>query len=184
MGVPKMCAIGWLLMSAAGYESAAAQTRPRTLRIVNVHPAEANIKNASVTPQPLQFLATDPDVGSVPAAAPATVSWQITGAHTTGTWKLSVNAAASAFSGCGTVPISAVTVRCASAGIDGHRGSGACGGPFQLSNLPQMVALGRQGNGNAWFTVIVNFTFQDGWQYIAATSSPCTLNLNYVIDAS
>jgi len=178
MNLRRTCAVSWILVFAAGSTAAPAQSRPRTLRVVNVRAVEASIKNASVTPQPLQFLASDPDLGSVPANSQATLNWEIVGAHATGTWTVSVAAGASAFSGCGTVPVSAITVRCASSS------GGTCGAPFQLSPQPQTVASGGQGNGNTGMTVIVNFTFQDAWQYIAGLDLPCTLNLNYEITGS
>ena len=164
--------------------SALAQTRPRPPQVVNVRPQEADIKNAVVTPQPLEFVSSDPDLGGVPSKVPATVTWEITGAHSNGTWTLTVGADSPAFANCGPLPLSAVTVTCTTATGDGHGGAGRCGAPFQLSNQPQTVASGSQGHGNAWFTVAVSFTFQDGWQYIAAMATPCTLNLNYVIEAS
>jgi|SRR5579862_4351935 len=183
MGVRQMCAIGCLLVSAAGTGRVPAQTRSRTLRAVNVRPAVASIKNAIVTPQSLDFVTADPDLGGVPANSPAMVSWEITGAQPTGTWMLSVRAGGSAFSGCGTVPVSAVTVRCASATSGRQAGPATCGAPFQLSNQPQAVASGSHENVNSRFTVTIDFSFLDRWQYIG-TSSPCTLNLSYIIDAS
>ena len=180
MSVQAWCAIVLLAASAP----AAAQTRPRTPRVVSIRPLEATVSNAVVMPPALQFAASDPDLGRVQANTPATVVWQIMGARPTGTWALTVQAEAATFSGCGRVPVTAVTVRCASVSSGGHGGAGTCGAPFQLSNQPQTLATGSQGNGNARFTVTVSFTFQDGWQYTGAVNPPCTLNLNYTIQAS
>ena len=179
------CAIGGLAVFAWAGQGASAQARLRTLQVANGRAPAAGVKdaasitNASVTPQPLQFAASDPDLGSDPANSPATVSWVLSGPHTVA-WTLTVSAAASSFSGCGTVPVSAITVRCAS--VSG--GPGTCGAPFQLSTEPQTVASGRQTTANPLMAVIINFTFQDSWQYIAGSNSPCTLNLSYVIAAS
>jgi hypothetical protein len=179
MSVRKQCAIGLLVVSAAG-----AQTRPRTPQVVNIRPAAANIKNAVVTPQPLQFLSSDPDSRPVAGNSPATISWEIAGAQSTGRWTLTVQTGAASFSGCGAVPAAAVTAQCVSVTGGGQGGSGTCAAPLQLSAHPGTLAVGSQGQGNSWLTVTVNFTFQDGWPYIAAMNPPCTLNLSYIIQTS
>jgi hypothetical protein len=179
MSVRELCAIGVLVVSAAG-----AQTRPRTPQVVNIRPAVANVKNAMVTPQPLQFLSSDPDSGPVTGNSPATVSWEITGAQSTGKWTLTVQTGAASFSGCGAVPAAALTAQCVSVAGDSHGGSGRCAAPVQLSTQAVTLATGSQGNGNSWLTVTINFTFQDGWQYVAAMNPPCTLNLSYIIQTS
>ena len=178
MSVRQMCAVG-LVVSASG-----AQVRSRTPHVVNLRPAVASVRNAVAAPQPLQFLATDPDIGPVSANSPAIISWEITGAQSTGTWTLTVQTGAARFSGCGAVPVAALTAKCVSVTGDGHGGAGACAAPFPLSTQPATLAAGSQGHGNSWFSVTVNFTFQDGWQYVAAMNPSCTLNLSYIIQAS
>jgi hypothetical protein len=141
------------------------------------------VKDAVVSPQGLQFTATDPDRGTVAADYPATVTWVIAGAQPTGSWSLSVQSSAAGFSGCGRVPVSAIIVQCSSAS-GGQGGSGTCSAPFPLSDQPRKIASGGQGRGNSTFNVTVNFTLQDSWKYIASTNSACTINLNYTIQAS
>jgi hypothetical protein len=163
--------------------SVTAQTRPRTPRVINIRSAEPTVINAMVTPPALRFAASDPDLGAVQADSQATVIWRTQGGRSNGTWTLTVRAGSATFSGCGKVPVAAVTVRCLSAAGE-PGGSGTCSAPFQLSNQPLTIAAGSPGRGDSRFTVSVGFTFRDAWQYTGAMNPSCTLDLSYTIQAS
>jgi len=95
-------------------------------------------------------------------------------------WTLTAQAGAASFTGCATVPASAVTVTCASTSVTGGGGTGSCSGSFTLSSSPQQVAGGLEGNS---YTVTLNFKLTDRWRYIAATTPSCTLTLTYTVNA-
>jgi hypothetical protein len=145
--------------------------------------AATQIHNQSVTPSALTFLATDPDVPVL--TVPATITFRTTAGQTTKTWALNVQASSGAnMINCpNPIPVSAVQVRCISVSV-ANGGNGACSGPFNLSTGLQNLAGGREGTGNAVpYTIVVEFTFQDSWRFIA-TNSPCTVNLSYQIIAN
>src|SRR5579859_3319645 len=72
--------------------------------------AVTSMSAVSASPGTISFTATDPDLGSVSGSSAATVSWTTTGGSAASTWNLKVHAAAASFTGCATVPRSAVTV--------------------------------------------------------------------------
>jgi hypothetical protein len=140
-------------------------------------PRSAIISGMSATPATVVFLATDPDLGTVTGTA-ATVTWNALAGLLTNTWTLTVQAAATTFAGCPTVPVSAVTVTCTSASATGVvAGTGACAAAFPLSTSPLQVASGTEGSLSGAYTVNITFTFADKWKYIA--NSACTLSLTY-----
>jgi hypothetical protein len=106
------------------------------------------------------------------------VTWQYTGTRNN-TWNLTVQASAAAFANCPTVPVSAVTVTCASTTVSGG-GAGACGAAFPLSTTAHVVASGTEGRNSDTYTVVINFTLADSWKYIAKTSPACSSTLSYV----
>jgi hypothetical protein len=146
------------------------------LRCLPMGFAPALISGLTATPGTVTFAATDPDLGSVSGTS-STVTWTALGGLPVQTWTLSVQAPASAFSGCATVPVSAVTVSCSSASATGIGGTATCGGPFTLSTSSHQVASGAEGTASGTYTVKIAFSLADSWKYVAA--SACTLILTY-----
>jgi hypothetical protein len=145
--------------------------------VPSVHPAASFSVN--VSPATITFSATDPDTAPVVAgSAPASVTWQNLDFNS-GAWGLTVQANASTFSNCPTVPVSAVTVSCASASTS-IGGSASCSAPFTLSTTAQTVASGSQSFLTYSYSVTLNFTLADNWKYIAETSPSCSLSLSYI----
>jgi hypothetical protein len=91
---------------------------------------------------------------------------------------LTVQAGSAGFGNCPTVPVSAVTVSCASATTN-TGGSGKCGPAFALSTSPQVVAGGNQSGSTFSYAVTLTFSLADNWKYIAETSPSCLLTLSY-----
>jgi hypothetical protein len=81
------------------------------------------------------------------------------------------------------VPVSAIRVACSSADVSGGAGTGVCAPAFSLSQVPQVLAQGNQGNNTRTYTVGVNFSFTDSWRYIASNGPSCSLTLTYTIVA-
>jgi hypothetical protein len=147
--------------------------------------ATTQIHNASATPAIVTFFANDPDLPFVPASISATINFRTTGGSPTKAWSLEVQAAGGPnLASCpSTVPINRITAACVSATSD-NGGTGSCNAPFTLSSSPQVVASGIEGTGNAVpYIIIINFTFQDSWRYIA-TNTPCSVSLTYRIIAA
>lgn len=150
-----------------------------------VFAAATRLHNLSVTPATILFAANDPDIPTVPGNVTATIAFRTTGGDNQRSWRVDVQATGGGnLANCPRpVPVSRIRVTCVSATAD-NGGTGACAAPFNLSNIPQMIAGGTEGTGNASpYAIIVNFSFQDSWQYIA-TNSPCTVNLSYQILAN
>lgn len=140
-------------------------------------PQAANF-NLTIVPTSVLFTATDPDSPLVAGNSTTTVTWNVAGALLQA-WSLSLSSAAATFTNCPTVPISAVTVTCNSATVDGFFGSANCGAASPLSNSPVTVASGRNGLGTANYSVTLSYRLTDQWKYIARTSPQCTLNITY-----
>ena len=160
--------------------------QPRRARAVAITPpfvAAGAVGTITASPSTITFTATDPDLGSVSGSSPATVSWTVSGGNNNNNWTLTVQAVGTSFSGCGTVPASAVTVACSSATVSGGSGTGVCSGAFQLSTVPQQAAGGNEGNGSRSYTATLNYTLVDSWRRVAALSPPCTLTLTYTVNA-
>src|ERR1019366_5223638 len=150
------------------------QGKPLT---VLARPAAAAF-SLNVSPATITFNATNPDLAPVASgSASASVSWQSRSGNT-GNWSLTVQADSPSFSNCPTVPISAVTVSCASAATNVGR-SGNCSPAFALSTSPQVVAGGNQGRSTFSYAVMLSFALADNWKYIAETSPSCSLSLSY-----
>lgn len=145
----------------------------------------ATLSTLKATPATIQFTANNPG-SAVAGNSSATVTWTLTGGVRFNTWTLSVYANSTTFTGCTTVPASAVGVSCSSATVTGGGGAtAACqtGGPFTLPTTApgQQVASGREGNAaSSPFTVVLNYQFTDSWQYIANT---CPLTITYTVNA-
>ena len=154
---------------------------------VNRGAAAVTINSMSASPGSISFSATDPDLGAVTGSAAATITFGLFFGTTTNTWTVNVSAATSTFTGgtCTTIPASAITVKCTSVGVTGAGtlGTGACTASSTLSTTGKTVASGREGSLFSTFTVTLNLTLSDSWQYIAATSPTCPLSITYSLNA-
>ena len=139
------------------------------------------ISSVTATPGTISFQANNPDSGVVSGSTTATVGWTVTLGSRLLNWTISVQASSLAFTGCPTVPVSAVRAICTSAGVSGGGGTGTCSGPVTLSTLAQQVASGSEGDLIQSYLVILNYTLAESWRYVA--SSSCTLTLTYTINA-
>lgn len=180
---------GWLsivvLMASAAGQKAPPTPKPRPtlaadIGLPGVDPL--SVTSMTATPATITFSATDPDSPSDPGSSIATVTWR---SNNNGrTWNLTVRTASTAFTNCSTVPISAVTVSCATATVGGG-GTGACHAPFPLTTAAQVVANGNEaGAGTQTYTVTINFTLTDSWKYIAKLSPQCSISLTYTATAN
>jgi hypothetical protein len=144
--------------------------------------AFGTINSLLATPGSINFQASNPNLGSVSGSAPASVSWTVQGGSNLQNWTLSVQADAGSFSGCSTVPVSAVTASCTGASVSGGGGTGSCSGSLPLSTVAQQVAAGAQGEGSQNYSVVINYVLAESWRYIA-TGSSCSLTLTYTVNA-
>lgn len=143
--------------------------------------AASTVNSLAVSPLSISFGATDPDTApSVAGSSSATVSFGLSGGSNGATWTLAVQAAGSSFTGCATVPASAVTVTCSSATASNNP-QPVCGAAFTLSTSPQQVVSGKEKTGNPSYSVVINYTLADSWKYVA--SSSCSLDLTYTLTA-
>ena len=170
-----------LILAPAVYGAGQKATRPVTPAVSVGVAAATTVSGLAVSPATISFSATDPDTApSVAGNSSATVSWSITGGSPSNTQSLSVQAGGSTFTGCNTVPVSAVTVTCGT--TSSTRGPvPTCSAAFTLSTAVQTLASGKEANGNASYTVVINYTLADSWKYVASPS--CTLNLTYTLVA-
>jgi hypothetical protein len=151
-----------------------------------IHPSpSANIQAANftvtVTPPTISFNATNPGVSPVVAGSSASnVSWNVISGGNN--WSLRVQASTPTFTGCPSIPISAVTVSCSAASVGSLGGSATCAAPFQLSTAEAQVAGGSEGAIAYNYSVTVSFTLADSWKYVAKTTPACTLSLTYTAD--
>jgi len=170
------------LTLSGGFGQAHADTLPvRRSLLTQLQFALGTIGSLMATPSSVNFPATNPNLGVISASSPTSVNWIVQDVSLGQAWTLSVQAGAGAFSGCSTVPISAVRVSCASANVSGGFGTGACRGPFTLSTTPQQVAGGSQGLGINSYSVTINYTLDESWRYIPNLS--CSLSLTYTVNA-
>jgi hypothetical protein len=167
-----------LLAGALGAGRARAPMR-RPVSLVTV--SQPDGFNLTVTPPTLIFNATNPATAPVvPGNSTTVVSWQVP--SNGGKWSLRVKAASPKFANCATVPISAVTVSCASVSVLPAGGSASCSAPFALSTGESLVAGGSSGPAALLYSVAINFTLADSWKYIAETTPACMLSLTYKAD--
>jgi hypothetical protein len=170
-----------LLVMLAAASQGFAQKKASVVVPNRILPMAGPTTMSAVTASPgtISFTATDPDLGSVSGSSAATVSWTTSSGTAANTWNLKVNAVAASFTGCATVPRSAVTVTCG--GVTGGS-AGTCGGGFTLTGAGQQIASGKESTGNnAPYSVTLNFTLADSWSYIAKSS--CTLTVTYTVTA-
>ncbi|MFN0102526.1 MAG: hypothetical protein ACKV2U_10605 [Bryobacteraceae bacterium] len=143
--------------------------------------APGTVNSLTAAPGTISFTAASPESGAVSGSSAATLNWSVLSGSHFQTWTVSVQAAASSFTGCATVPVTAVSVACASAAVGGGAGTGSCGGAFALSTVAQQVAGGAEGDGNQAYSVQINYTLAESWRYVANAS--CTLTLTYTVNA-
>jgi len=160
-----------MLASSAGRPVLPA--KPRTN--VSLPSAQATV-SMYVSPSSISFTATDPDTGIVAGNTASTVFWFYSGINKK-TWSMSLQAGATTFSGCSTVPVSAVTATCSTIQVGG--GSQPCGSAVTLSTAPQVIASGTEAAGFASYQVNITFTLADSWKYVAKMSPSCSLTLTY-----
>ena len=134
----------------------------------------------SATPGTISFQAANPDSGQVSGSSPARLTWNVSRGSHLQHWTLSVQSGSSSFTGCPTVPASAVQVSCSSASAS-RGGTGVCGGSFPLSTSPQQIAGGAEGEVTSSYSVSLNFTLAESWRYVA--NSTCSINLSYSVSA-
>jgi|SRR5208282_2356413 len=164
----------------------AAKTRTAVAPGTQATVQATSVTTMTATPATINFSATDPDLGSVTGSSAATVTISLKGQSIANNWTLGIKAGAATFTGCATVPASAVTATCSSvvvSGTTGIAGTGACGGAVGLSTTSTTVASGKEGSAKDTYTVTINFTLTDSWQYIAATAPTCPLTLTYSLNA-
>jgi hypothetical protein len=177
---------GWLSIALL----AAAAVKPTVvpagkLRAMDdVSPDAGGNFTLTVSPATITFSATNP--GTLPVVAgssTATTSWNARGSGGGNTWTLKVQAAATTFTNCSTVPVSAVTVTCSAANVTGgsgtHGATANCAAAFPLSTTAATVASGADANNTLSYSATITFTLADNWKYIAETSPACTLSLTY-----
>ena len=138
------------------------------------------VNSLLASPSSISFQASNPNGGVVSGSSPASLSWAIPDGSNLKTWTLSVQADSSTFSGCPSIPISAVVVSCGSAS-GGGGATGTCSGSFPLSTTPQQIAGGAQGDAANSYFVSANFTLAESWHYVAKSS--CSITLTYSVNA-
>ena len=177
---------GWLTIALL----AAAAVKPTVVPVGklramdDVSPDAGANFTLTVSPATITFSATNP--GTLPVVAgssTATASWNASGSGGGDTWTLTVRAAATTFTNCSTVPVSAVTVTCSAASVTSssgaHGATANCAAAFPLSTTAQTVASGADANNTLQYSVTISFTLADNWKYIAEMSPACTLSLTY-----
>jgi hypothetical protein len=166
----------WLSIVAMLASSAGKVTPTVAPRTALVQPQAGGTVTMYATPATISFASTDPDQGLVSGSSASTLYWFYNGTKGK-TWSVSAQSGASSFSGCSTVPVSAVTATCSSIQVNGA--SQPCGGAVALSTAPQVIASGTEAAGFVYYQVTLTFTLTDSWKYIAKTSPACSLTLTY-----
>jgi hypothetical protein len=132
----------------------------------------------AVTPATVNFAATGP--GTLPSVLGAPITtYTYTGVAGGGAGTLSVSATGFAGGGaCASIPISAMTVTCASAKSSLTCATVTCAaGSQSLTTAGVTVASGTIGGGcTPNITITLNYNFADNWKYTAET---CTLLVTY-----
>ncbi len=162
------------------------KTPPRTAAapsaVVLPTAAATTVNSFTVNPATITFNMTDPDAGLVTGIPAATVDISISGGAASRRWNLYVQSGSTTFSGCTSIPASAVTVTCNSVtlnNVGGSPGNGVCAAPFALSTTSTAVAGGKEGTKTDNFSISISYTLADSWQYIP---NLCPLTLTYTAD--
>jgi hypothetical protein len=135
----------------------------------------------SVAPGSLTFSGTDPDLVGISASSQITVNFTMSGGKNKNEWSLDVWASAATFTSCPLVEDHAITITCTEArvGYTGNGGTASCSGPVNLTTSAATLASGKEDSGNNRpFSVTLNAMLNDRWRF-TATTTPCTLTLNY-----
>lgn len=151
------------------------QPRPVPMGLVTVSQFEA-------VPSTIPFTANNPG-SEVQAGALSTLTWNLNQGQSGHTWILTAHASTPAFSGCATVPASAISVKCVSASVNGGGLATAGCTVSNFTTLPKSgrltVASGNEGNSSTQgYTVVLSFELADSWRYIA---DECPLNVVYTV---
>jgi hypothetical protein len=155
--------------------------RAGLFRPARLNLALGTLAAVSATPGTISFQATNPELGQVAGSSPGSLTWSILSGSHLQNWTLSVQSATSSFTGCPTIPVSAVQVSCGIASASGAGGTGVCSGSFPLSTTAQQIAGGAEGDGTGSYSVSMNFTLAESWRYVP--SSACTITLTYSVNA-
>jgi hypothetical protein len=143
---------------------------------------QTNITSFTVTPMALNFAVIDPDTGG-PAAQSSTAVTRISGAFF-GAWYLYVQSETPTLTNCGSIPASALIVRCQTASVNGFLGSATCNAAaIPVSTTQATVASGNVGIFSTAITVNFQVSFADSWRYRAALAPACTVSLRYTVNA-
>ncbi len=145
---------------------------------------QTNVTSFTVTPTALNFAAIDPDTGG-PAAQSSTAVARLTSAWLR-PWNLYVQSETPTLTNCGSIPASALIVRCQTATITSlfNLGSATCNSSsIPVSTTQATVAGGTQGIFGNTITVNFQVSFADSWRYRAALAPACTVSLRYTVDA-
>jgi hypothetical protein len=176
-----------MMLMAASLLAGQAKSGPKVMAFTQQMTTMAtSITTITAAPSPITFSATDPDLGPFAGTSASTVIFKLTGGATAKTWTLSVTTGASTFTGCTTIPASAVKATCTSAVVtrtSGIIGTGACSAAGNLSTSALTLASGQEGSGGDTYTITINFLLTDSWSYIAKTSPTCPLTLTYSLNA-
>jgi hypothetical protein len=142
------------------------------------------VSQLRVTPSTVSFMANNPG-GTIAGGSVATLNWNITQGRNGQTWILRVGANSPSFNGCTTIPVSAISLKCVSASVDGSGQSSAGCNLTNFTALPNTlpglpVASGNEGNSSTHnYTVVLSYQLTDSWRYIA---NSCPLNVSYTVD--
>lgn len=149
---------------------------PAKARTALVPPAASTPVTMVATPATISFAAADPDAGLVSGNSASTVYGTYNG-NNRRTWSVTVQSSAGTFSGCPTVPVSAITATCSAIQVNGI--NQPCGAAIALSTTPQVIASATEVGGRFLYQVNLTFTLTDIWKYIAKMSRSCSLTLTY-----
>jgi hypothetical protein len=143
---------------------------------------QTNVSSLTVTPATLNFTAIDPDTGG-PAAQASTAVARISGAWF-GAWYLYVQSETPTLTNCGSIPASALVVRCQTASINGWLSNASCNSSsIPVSTTQATMASGNVGIFSTMITVNFQVSFADSWRYRAALAPACTVSLRYTVNA-
>lgn len=145
----------------------------------------SQVSELRATPSTIPFMANNPG-GVVLGGTVATITWDIAHGNNGRTWTLMVGTTSQTFSGCTTVPESAISVKCVSAWVAGGGQSSAGCNMASFTPLPNSLpglsmASGNEGNASSHdYTVVLNYQLADSWRYRA---NVCPLNVSYTVVA-
>jgi len=143
---------------------------------------QTNVSSLTVTPTTLNFTAIDPDTGG-PAAQSTTAVTRISGSWF-GAWYLYVQSETPTLTNCGSIPASALVVRCQTASINGWLSNASCNSSsIPVSTTQATMASGNVGILSSAITVNFQVSFADSWRYRAALAPACTVSLRYTVNA-